>query len=241
MSHPVDAQQIEVIVVDDEPGLRNMIEDYLGTQHYSVRTADSGKALDALLRERPADVILLDINMPGEDGISIAGRLRNSAERAGILMLTAAGDEASRIAALNRGADDYIVKPFALSELHARVRSVLRRLPPRDGEARKTGASIAMGGCKLDIDGRRLIDAEGAEVSISLNEFELLSVFARHPGQTMSRDRLCELAHGRALEPGDRSVDIRITRLRKKLEADPANPTVIRTVRGEGYLFDKRG
>lgn len=234
-------QAVEVIVVDDEPGLRRMIEDYLGTQQYNVRTADGGVALDALLRERPADVIVLDVNMPGEDGISIARRLRQSAERAGIVMLTAAGDEASRIAALTRGADDYIVKPFALSELNARVRSVLRRLPERVETVAAKGDFVAMGKCRLDIAGRRLVGPDGREVAISLNEFELLSVFARHPGQIMSRERLCELAHDRPLEPGDRSVDIRITRLRKKLERDPAKPTALCTVRGEGYFFDKRG
>jgi DNA-binding response OmpR family regulator len=233
------SQAIEVIVVDDEPGLRLMIEDYLGSQNYAVRTADGGVALDALLRERPADIIVLDVNMPGEDGISIARRLRQSAEQAGILMLTAAGDEASRVAALSRGADDYIIKPFALAELNARLNSVFRRLPQR--AAKPATELVPMGKCQLDVAGRRLIGADGKEVPISLNEFELLGVFARHPGQVMSRDRLCELAHDRPLEPGDRSVDIRITRLRKKLERDPANPTALCTVRGEGYYFDKRG
>jgi DNA-binding response OmpR family regulator len=234
-------QAIEVIVVDDEPGLRLMMEDYLGTQNYAVRTADGGAMLDRLLRERPADIIVLDVNMPGEDGISIAARLRQAAERAGIIMLTAAGDEASRVAALSRGADDYIVKPFSLSELNARVRSVLRRLPKAAVPARTPAEFVPMGRCQLDLAGRRLIDAEGHEIGISLAEFELLGVFARHPGQIMSRERLCELAHGRPLEAGDRSVDIRITRLRKKLEQNPALPTAICTARGEGYFFDKRG
>lgn len=235
------SQNVEVIVVDDEPGLRLMIEDYLGTQNYSVRTAEGGTALDALLRERPADVIVLDVNMPGEDGISIARRLRQSAQRAGIVMLTAAGDEASRVAALSRGADDYIVKPFALSELNARIRSVLRRLPEPAEPIPAKGDFVPMGKCQLDMAGHRLIGPDGREIVTSRNEFELLSVFARHPGQIMSRERLCELAHDRHLEPGDRSVDIRITRLRKKLEHDPARPSALCTVRGEGYYFDKRG
>jgi DNA-binding response OmpR family regulator len=228
----------KIIAVDDEPGLRNMIEDYLTVQGYSVRTAENGAALDMLYAQEPADLLLLDVNMPGEDGISIAARMRQAYPSTGIIMLTAAAAETNRIAGLQNGADDYVVKPFELRELLARVRSVLRRLPPKAEDAGSSSQCIGIGSCKLDLDGRRLVDAQGIEIAISLKEFELLSVFVRHPRQIMSRERLSELAHGEPLDAGDRSVDIRITRLRKKLEADPSNPSVLKTVRGEGYFFD---
>jgi DNA-binding response OmpR family regulator len=232
------SEPIEIIVVDDEPGLRLMIEDYLGVHGYLVRQAKDGMELDGRLAEHPADLLLLDVNMPGEGGLSIAARTRRSHPDIGIIMLTAAGSEASRVAGLRGGADDYVVKPFELRELLARVRSVQRRLPPRPVRTAAQANLVAIGGYLLDLGGRRLVDAQGRETAISRKEFELLSVFARHPRQVMSRERLCELAHGESLGDGDRSVDIRITRLRKKLEADPAHPVIIKTVRGEGYLLE---
>lgn len=231
-----DARRI--IVVDDEAGLRRMVEDYLTVHGFSVRAADGGAALDALLAEAPADLVLLDVNMPGEDGISVAGRLRRKGERAGLLMLTAAGDEAHRVAGLGAGADDYLVKPFDLRELLARIRSVLRRLPARPETAPPPSRHVAMGVCRLDLDGRRLLGRDGAAVTLSAMEYELLEAFARHPRQILSRDRLCQLAHGRALSDAERSVDIRISRLRKKLEPNPAEPRHLRTIRGEGYVFE---
>jgi DNA-binding response OmpR family regulator len=232
------SEPIEIIVVDDEPGLRLMIEDYLTVQGYRIRAAKDGVELDARLAERPADILLLDVNMPGEDGISIAGRIRRGDTDIGIIMLTAAGSETSRVAGLKGGADDYVVKPFELRELLARVRSVQRRLPPKRKPVEPGPTLVPIGDYRLDLEGRRLVDAQGRDKAISLKEFELLSVFVRHPRQIMSRERLCELAHGETLGDGDRSVDIRITRLRKKLEADPAHPVIIKTVRGEGYLLE---
>lgn len=231
------SEKRNIVVVDDEPGVRRMVEDYLTVHGFAVRTADGGAALDELLADGPADLVLLDVNMPGEDGISVAGRLRGRGERAGVLMLTAAGDEAHRVAGLGVGADDYLVKPFDLRELLARIRSVLRRLPARPQTPAFTAREIAMGRCRLDLDGRRLLGGDGAAVSISAMEYELLEAFARHPRQILSRDRLCELAHGRALNDAERSVDIRISRLRKKLEPQPAEPVHLLTVRGEGYVF----
>jgi DNA-binding response OmpR family regulator len=231
-------EPIEIIVVDDEPSLRLMIEDYLTLHGYRIRAAKDGVELDTRLAEGSADILLLDVNMPGEDGLSIATRIRRANPDIGIIMLTAAGSEANRVAGLMGGADDYVVKPFELRELLARVRSVQRRLPPKAIKAGPASHLVPIGGFHLDLEGRRLVDAEGRETAISLKEFELLSVFARHPRQVMSRERLCELAHGETLGEGDRSVDIRITRLRKKLEADPAKPAIIKTVRGEGYLLE---
>lgn len=227
-----------VFVVDDEPGLRAMIQDYLGVQGFVVEGAENGAALDRLLATKRPDIILLDVNMPGEDGLAIVRRLRKTAERMGIIMLTANSDETSKVSGLANGADDYLVKPFEVRELLARIRSVLRRMPASGGHPDRPRTTILIGHHRLDVEGRRLIDAGGLEVEISTMEYELLEAFARHPRQVLSRDRLCTLAHGRPLGEGDRSVDIRIARLRKKLETDPANPTILRTIRGEGYVFE---
>lgn len=226
-----------IVVVDDEPGLRFMIQDYLTMQGFAVDAVESGAALDRLLALQRPDLILLDVNMPGEDGLSIVRRLRNGAERMGIIMLTANSDETSKVTGLTNGADDYLVKPFEVRELLARVRSVLRRLPAPGAIPARPRPMLAMGRHRLDVEGRRLIDADGMEVEISSMEYELLEAFARHPRKVLSRDRLCELAHGRPLGEADRSVDIRIARLRKKLEVDPGNPAILCTVRGEGYMF----
>ncbi len=231
-------QRLSVAVVDDEPGLRQMIEDYLTLQGCDVSLCANGAELDRLLSRSRPDLIVLDVNMPGEDGLAILSRLRRSGARMGILMLTANADEASRLTGLDDGADDYIVKPFALAELLSRLRAVQRRLPEAVPVTPARRPPVPFGPYRLDLDGRRLLDGAGAEVALSTMEFELLEVFARHPRQILSRDRLCELAHGRPLEPGDRSVDIRITRLRKKIETDPARPALLCTIRGEGYVFE---
>lgn len=230
--------QPQILVVDDEAGLRAMIEDYLTMQGFDVLQAENGAALDRVLAKARPEVIVLDVNMPGEDGLSILSRLRGAGRRMGIVMLTANADEVAKVTGLSTGADDYIVKPFEPRELLARLRAVLRRLPPRPAEAPRRGNALALGPCRLDLDGRRLFGADGVEIEVSAMEFDLLETFARHPRQILSRGRLCELSHGRPLGDGDRSVDIRITRLRKKIEADPARPVLLRTVRGEGYLFD---
>lgn len=228
-----------IVVVDDEPDLRLMLEDYLGTQGLSVRTAGSGAELDQLLRAEAADLLILDVNMPGEDGFAVAQRLRQTGNNVGIIMLTAAGTVQNRLIGLGAGADDYVSKPFEPRELLARVRSVLRRVEP--GAAAPSAPvtrTVAFGRFSLDLEGRRLLDDAGKDVALTAMELDLLATFARHPNQVLSRDRLSELAHNRVLDPDDRSVDIRITRVRKKLEIDPSRPTIIRTVRGEGYLFD---
>ena len=229
-----DGGPVEVIVVDDEPGVRAMIADYLGTLGMVAREAGDAAGLDRLLRERPARIVLLDINMPGEDGLSAARRLRARGERAGIILLTAQGEEPSRLAGLGGGADDYIVKPFALAELAARIGAVLRRLP---APAAEEAGPVAFGAARLDRAARRLIGADGRVADLSALDLALLDAFLRHPRQVLSRERLSELAAGRPLEAGERSIDIRIARLRKLVEADPAEPGTIVTLRGEGYVF----
>jgi DNA-binding response OmpR family regulator len=238
MSLAVASPLPEIFVVDDEPGLRGMIEDYLSLQGFTVSAAESGVALDRLLAARRPAAIVLDVNMPGEDGLSIVRRLRGRAERMGIVMLTANADETSKVAGLSYGADDYIVKPFELRELLARLRSVLRRLPAPAPPSIRQPVGLAFGAFRLDPDGRRLFDGAGVEIVISSMEFDLLETFARHPRQVLSRDRLCELAHGRPLGEADRSVDIRIARLRRKLAEAAGHAPLLRTVRGEGYVFD---
>lgn len=232
---------VNIIVVDDEPGLRGMMEDYLSMQGFSVASAENGAALDRLLSTHSPDLLLMDVNMPGEDGISIVKRLRNAGERMGIIMLTANSDESSKVTGLSNGADDYLTKPFEVRELLARVRSLQRRLPPKAEKLAKKRQILEFGPLALDMDGRRVFGPEGTEIEVSSMDFDLLETFARHPRQILSRDRLCELAFGRLLAPADRSLDIRIARLRKKIEIDPSHPPVLKTVRGEGYVFEPAG
>ena len=233
--------EANIVVCDDEPGLRGMIEDYLSMQGYSVEPAENGAALDKLLATKSPDLILLDVNLPGEDGFSIVRRLRNAGERMGIIMLTGNADESSKVTGLINGADDYLPKPFEVRELLARVRSVLRRLPPPPEKPAEAKPKLTLGSYVLDVEGRRFFDGDGTEIEVSSMDFDLLEVFARHPRQVLSRDRFAELAHGRPLGDADRSLDIRIARLRKKIEADASEPTILKTVRGEGYVFEPEG
>lgn len=225
-----------IVIVDDEPELRDAVRDYLLRHGYAVSEADGGKALDALMAERPVDLAILDINMPGEDGLSIARRLR-SGGRIGLLMLTANSSLVDRIVGLEVGADDYLAKPFDLRELLARVRAILRRVGDDDRPSATLGREVSFGRCRLNLDSRKLFDAEGAELHLTAMEFDLLRVFAEHPGKVLSRDRILDLAHNSDMAPFDRSVDSRVVRLRRKLEVDPARPQVLKTVRGQGYVF----
>ncbi len=229
-----------IIVVDDEPEIRSMLVDYLSHSGFTVRAAEDGAAMRRILAEQPADLVILDINMPGEDGLSLARFLRANTE-VGIVMLTAAGEVVDRVVGLEIGADDYIPKPVDLRELLARIRAVLRRLraapaEPAAGEA-PAAKMTQIGACKLDLEAHRLYDADGQEVPITSMEFDLLKAFVEHPNRVLSRDQLLDLAHNKDWEPFDRSIDIRIARLRRKIEADPSKPQVVKTVRGAGYIF----
>ena len=234
------AEAHHIIVVDDEPEICEMLADYLGHAGFKVSTAEDGAALRRLLEDQAADLVILDINMPGEDGLSLARYLRANT-RIGIVMLTAAGEVVDRIVGLEMGADDYLPKPVDMRELLARVRAVLRRMeavPEKAGGAEAPGTrKIQFGACQLDLDAHKLYDAAGEEVPITSMEFDLLKAFAEHPNRVLSRDQLLDLAHNRDWEPFDRSIDIRIARLRRKVETDPSKPQVIKTVRGAGYIF----
>jgi len=229
-----------ILVADDEPDLRAMVSDYLDMQGFEVSTAADAVELGARLAAAPVDVIVLDINMPGETGLAALARLRAAGLAAGVIMLTAAGTLETRLDGLAAGADDFMEKPFQPRELLARIRAVLRRLEPAAAApaAAPSRAAARMGRCTFDAEARCLRGAEGQSIALTAMEFDLLDVFTRHPRQILSRARLSELAHGRPLEPGDRSIDIRITRLRAKIGEDARAPRTLRTVHGEGYLYD---
>jgi two-component system phosphate regulon response regulator OmpR len=226
-----------VLVVDDDPSVRQMLAEYLSSHGYEVRQAASGAAMREELERAVPAVVLLDIGLPGEDGLTLARQLRERYD-VGIIMVTGAGDVVDRVAGLEVGADDYVAKPFDPRELRARLKSVLRRLEARSAKKAAAPASrVRVGRCFLELNSRTLTDAEGRDIAITAMEFDLLKALIEHPNQVLSRDRLLTLTRNREWEPFDRSIDIRITRLRRKVEQDPAHPRTIKTVRGAGYMF----
>jgi DNA-binding response OmpR family regulator len=237
------AAAAEILVVDDEPELREMVAEYLARHGFAVRTAIDGQGMAARLGEKAADLVILDINMPGEDGLTLARRLREHSDVC-IMMLTAAGATVDRVVGLEMGADDYIAKPFDLRELLARVRTVLRRRANAEARLARPEAppdTLRLGHWLLDLDAHKLLGKDGEELRLTAMEFDLLQAFARNPDRVLSRDQLLDLAHRRDWEPFDRSIDIRVTRLRKKIERDPAKPEIIKTIRGTGYMYVSEG
>jgi DNA-binding response OmpR family regulator len=228
-----------ILIVEDDREIRESVCDYLSGHGYACSQAGDGKAMRAAIGEAAPDLVLLDLRLPGEDGLSLARWLRDNHDVA-IIMVTAAGEVVDRVVGLEVGADDYLAKPFDLRELLARVKSVLRRGPAK-GEKRSEGKAatkrVSIGACQLDLDTHQLIGREGEEIPLTGMEFDLLRVFAEHPNRVLSRDQLLTLTRNREWEPFDRSIDIRIARLRRKIEADPEKPRTIKTVRGAGYIF----
>ena len=224
-----------ILIVDDEPDVREVLEECFATRGYAVLGAESATAAKAVAAKHPIDLAVVDIHMPGEDGLSLARHLRERYTRIAIVMLTSAANVVDRIVGLEMGADDYVPKPFDPRELIARVKSVLRRT---SAAARgEIGASkVRIGRCVLDVDAHRLVDEQGADVPMSSLEFDLLKAFAHHPNRALSRERILNM-NQRDWDPFDRSVDLRVMRLRKKVEPDPEHPRYIRTVRNEGYVF----
>jgi len=229
-----------IYVTDDDPGIRELLAEYLGTQGYHVQTAESAEALDMLLAQKHPDLLVLDWMMPGEDGLSVARRLRAQPGFPPIIMLSAKGEDIDRIIGLEVGADDYLPKPFNPRELLARVRAVLRRQLPSQAEARGNARAVKFGPFTVNLDSRTL-NREGAEIPLTGGEYELLEIFATHANRALSRDWLMDQLRGFERDPFDRSIDVRVNRLRKKIEDDPANPAYIRTQRGQGYLFMPQG
>ncbi len=227
-----------VLVVDDDADVRRMLVDYLGSHDYQVIGVANGAEMRAALEREVPDVVLLDVGLPGEDGLSLARFLRERYP-VGIIMVTAADGVVDRVVGLEMGADDYVAKPFDPRELRARIKSVLRRV--RDETVQSAPASarhrLRIGRCTLDLDARRLLDTDGSDISITAMEFDLLKTFVEHPNKVLTRDRLLTLTRNREWEPFDRSIDIRIARLRRKVEVNPDNPLAIQTVRGAGYMF----
>jgi two-component system phosphate regulon response regulator OmpR len=231
---------MHILIVDDEKEIRDTIQEYLELNGCKITQAENAETARSLVAgEDEFDLALLDITMPGEDGLSLARYLRESTDLA-LVMLTASGEVIDRIVGLEMGADDYIAKPVDLRELLARIKAVLGRnrinvrSRPASGPATQR---IDFGRCQLDIDAHKLFSADGEEIAITAMEFDLLKALAERPNRVLSRDQLLQLAHNRSWDPFDRSIDIRIARLRRKLECDPAKPQVIKTVRGAGYMF----
>jgi DNA-binding response OmpR family regulator len=231
-----------ILVVDDEAEIREVVREYLTAKGYAVSTAENGAAMRAVLAERPVHLVILDMIMPGEDGISLARELRRL-PRLGIVMLTAMADMIDRVSGIEAGADDYVTKPFEPRELLARVRAVLRRVAELSEEPATgaMGAEVRLGRFVLNLDTRRLLTLDGADVPLTAMEFDLLRTFVERPDRVLTRDQLLDLAHNRDMEPFDRSIDLRIMRLRRKIEEDPAKPEILKTVRGAGYVFVPSG
>lgn len=239
-----DTPHHSVLVVDDEPELRTLLSEYFGRHGLAVRCAEDAAAARTLVAQQRPSLAILDVNMPGENGLSLARWLRESQPGVGIVILTTAGEAVDRIVGLELGADDYVPKPFELRELLARVRAVLRRVPPAApvtpaGSALAGAATrqVRFGACLLDLDQRRLFGPEGQEIEITAAEFDLLALFARHPNRPLSRDTIMEQAHNRGWDVFDRSIDLRMMRLRRKIERNPDKPEVLKTVRNVGYVF----
>jgi DNA-binding response OmpR family regulator len=232
---------IRILVCDDELDVRELLQEYLQKRGFMVSTAAQGKELRDALEKQKIDLIVLDINMPGEDGLSILRSLR-PANPTPIIMLTAAGEVVDRIIGLEMGADDYLGKPVDLRELEARVKAVLRRkAEPEKAEPRGKARSARFGEYQLDIEAAKLLANDGSEVPLTAMEFSLLRVFAENRGRALTRDQILEQAHDRSWDPFDRSIDIRISRIRRKVEANPEKPRIIKTVRGIGYIYDPDG
>ena len=230
----MDTKQISV--VDDDAGMRELLQQYLSTQGYRVATVADGVAMDAHLANHAADIVILDLMLPGEDGLSLARKLRAQGNLP-IIMLSARGEDVDRIVGLEVGADDYLAKPFNPRELLARIRALLRRSEdshPAAGAARHE--THRFGPFMLNLDTHDL-HKNGKNMPLTAGEFNLLRVFSEHPNRVLSRDSIMEMLKGYERSPFDRSIDVRVTRLRRKIEDDPNAPVYIRTVWGEGYLF----
>ncbi len=227
-----------ILVVDDDARIRDLLNRYLTQEGFDVWVAEDGRSMSRLLTRDTVDLIVLDLMLPGEDGLSICRRLRASNDKTPIIMLTAKGEDVDRIVGLEVGADDYLGKPFNPRELLARIHAVLRRRPAPEmpGAPSHDAEVVRFGAFELDL-GKRTLSKDGADVGLTTGEFAMLKALVRHPRQPLSRDKLAQLARGREFEPFDRSLDVQVSRLRKLIEADPSAPRYLQTVWGVGYVF----
>ncbi len=232
-------QQPRVMVVDDDAGIRDLLRDYLVKQGMEVAVARDGREMDTRLADFRPDIVIMDLMLPGEDGLALTRRLKADRD-VPVIMLSARGEDIDRIVGLEVGADDYLAKPFNPRELLARLRAVLRR----GGGADKAGGEdiehYDFGPFRLDLAAQRLL-RDGGEITLTHAEFTLLKIFVEHPNRALSRDQIMDWLKGFDRDPFDRSIDVRVTRLRRKIEEDAANPVYIRTVWGQGYLFAPKG
>jgi DNA-binding response OmpR family regulator len=235
--------QAHIAVVDDEADIRQLLSTYLGSHGFRVSALPSGTALFAIMDNDAPQVVLLDLGLPGEDGLSIARQLRER-WHCGLLIVTGRGDPVDKVVGLELGADDYVTKPFDLRELLARTKAVLRRIVPPVAQTaepalapRVPANTCGFLGWTCEVAARRLLMPTGQEVSLTGGEFDLLVAFLKHPGRVLSRDFLLEHTRGREAGPFNRTIDVQIGRLRKKLEEDPQDPKIIKSVRGAGYVF----
>src|SRR5437764_8611821 len=227
------------LVVDDQKEICDVVQEYLSGEGYRVSAAHDGSGMRRVLGQAQVDLVILDLMLPGEDGLTLARALRNEQPGIGIIFLTGRGETVDRIIGLEMGADDYLPKPFHLRELLARVKSVLRRVQSRtaEGSPQPARSHARFAGWSLDLSSRELTSPTGEQVRLTTGEFDLLSAFVSNANQVLSRDRLLDLARNREAGPFDRTIDVQCGRLRRKLEDDPQRPTMIKTVRGSGYIF----
>ncbi|MGF6690180.1 two-component system OmpR family response regulator [Metapseudomonas resinovorans] len=226
-----------VLIVDDDPLIRELLQSYLAQEGYQVRCASTAEQAEACLAEAPVDLVMLDIRLPGKDGLTLTRELRVRSE-VGIILITGRNDEVDRIVGLECGADDYVVKPLNPRELVSRAKNLVRRVRHAQQPAAPANGQLKrFSDWRLDSDRRRLIDQDGSETLLTHGEFQLLSVFLRNAGHTLSRDQLMDQIRNREWLPNDRSIDVLVGRLRRKLRDDPAEPQLIITIHGAGYLF----
>src|SRR5690606_18781823 len=233
-----------ILVVEDEEGIRELLLNYLSGFGFQVDAVADGGEMRRHLAEHPVDLVLLDLGLANEDGLVLARELRSREDVPGIVIVTGRGEPVDRILGLELGADDYIAKPFDLRELLARVRSVLRRVRPEGGAARAPSPigtqRFVFDGSPIDLGPRAVTRPDGTDVALSASEFDLLATFVRHPKRALARDELMDTLYGREAGPYDRAVDVLVGRLRRKIEADPGEPRLVKSVRGVGYLFAAR-
>jgi two-component system OmpR family response regulator len=225
-----------LLLIEDDPDISVMVSGFMSEHGFRVTRAPDGRGLDRILAGDKVDFVVLDIMLPGEDGLSLCRRIRSTSS-VPILMLTALGTETDRVVGLEMGADDYLTKPFSSRELLARVRAILRRGTLQDTPGNQRATSVTFDGWRMELAARQLHSPEGLRVPLTSGEFSLLSVFCQNARRVLSRERLLDLLHGRSAVMFDRSIDIQVSRLRRKIEPDPRDPTLIKTVRYGGYVF----